>query len=329
MAVAGRSGFQTESRMLPWFRGLTLVTAISAFALVVIGGIVRVTGSGLGCPDWPLCHGGVLPPWETLAIIEYSHRIVASLIVGPLVVAVVAVAWISFRRERWVVIPATFTLLLLFGQAILGGVTVKTELPGAIVTGHLALGEALLACLILIAVVAYRGPLRLFGNGSSGNAPRFFPLLIIAAAVGIYGILISGSIVTATNSTAGCLDWPLCNGDFFPDQRQAGIHMGHRLLVTIVGVFVLFVLRLGIRQKRLRPDIGQLSVAVAALFAAQVVAGAAIIWLDFSDEVRGLHLAAATAVWGTIALLALITFTANQLPVATQSTSPSEEPVHA
>ncbi|MCH8831890.1 MAG: COX15/CtaA family protein, partial [Chloroflexi bacterium] len=65
------------------FRGLTLFTVLAAFALVVLGGVVRVTESGLGCPDWPLCQGRLIPPLETSAIIEYSHRLVASALLGP------------------------------------------------------------------------------------------------------------------------------------------------------------------------------------------------------------------------------------------------------
>ena len=65
-------------RLRAWLRGLSAATALSVFALIVLGGVVRVTGSGLGCPDWPLCHGGFLPPPELEAVIEYSHRLVAS-----------------------------------------------------------------------------------------------------------------------------------------------------------------------------------------------------------------------------------------------------------
>ncbi|TMF52344.1 MAG: protoheme IX farnesyltransferase, partial [Chloroflexi bacterium] len=74
------------------FRALSVATAVATYALVVLGGVVRVSGSGLGCPDWPLCHGRVLPPLDLHAIIEYSHRTAASL-TSTLVVLTAAVAW--------------------------------------------------------------------------------------------------------------------------------------------------------------------------------------------------------------------------------------------
>src|SRR5207237_6083152 len=73
------------------FRALSVATAVATYALVVLGGVVRVSGSGLGCPDWPLCHGRVLPPLDLHAIIEYSHRTAASL-TSTLVVLTAAVA---------------------------------------------------------------------------------------------------------------------------------------------------------------------------------------------------------------------------------------------
>ena len=310
MALAETSGLVCHpSRVLPWFRGLTLVTAVAAFALVVLGAVVRVTGSGLGCPDWPLCYGGVLPPLESQAIIEFSHRIVASLLVGPLVVATVAVAWIAYRRERWLVITATLALILLAAQAMLGGATVLNELPGAIVAAHLALGQLLLACLVLVAVVAYRGPLGMFNNRRPDGRPDRFPLLLLASGIGVYGLIISGSIVTVSGATWACVDWPLCQGDVFPHQRLPAIHMGHRLLAAIIGIFVMFVLHSGIRQRFRPPYIRYMSMAVATLFVAQVMVGAATVWLTFPVEFQALHMAAATTVWISLAVLAFLVFT--------------------
>ena len=311
MAVAEtRDPLPTTRRAAPWFQRLSLATAVSALALVVLGGVVRVTGSGLGCPDWPLCHGGILPPWELKAVIEYAHRIVASLVVGPLVVVTVGLAWLAYRRQPAVVAWTTIALLLLIAQALLGGATVLNELPGAIVAAHLALGEALLVCLILVSVLAYRGPLRSPGGGRlpDGRADRF-PVLLLASAVGVYGILISGSIVTITGATGACLDWPLCQGDVFPDHKLPAIHMAHRIVAGIIGLFVMYVLHLGIRQRHRPSYVRRLSIVAAALFAAQVMVGAGAVWLDFPVEFRALHLAAATVVWAAVALLPLLLLT--------------------
>jgi len=327
MALAESRGLPAHpSRVLPWFQGITLATAISTFALVILGGVVRVTGSGLGCPDWPLCHGGVLPPLETKAIIEYSHRIVASLLVGPLILVTVGMAWVSYRRVPWVVVPATVALILLLTQALLGGSTVVNELPGAVVSAHLAVGEVLLACLILLAVVAFRGPiLPAFSRRFGGRKDRF-PLLILAASVGVYALLMSGSYVTITGATFGCVEWPLCQGELIPGQRLPAIHMGHRLLAAIVGLFVMFTLMLGSRKGRWPNYVRILSMTVGFLFVAQVMIGAGTVWLAFPQEYRALHLAAGTAVWGGMALLTLLIFTLRPNP---NEETANEEPAHA
>jgi heme A synthase len=322
MAVADISGpLSRPSRALPWFRGLTLVTVLSTFALVVLGAVVRVTGSGLGCPDWPLCHGGILPPLNTEAIIEYSHRVTASFLVGPLVLATFGGAWLAFRRVPWLVVPATLAVLLLLAQAILGGVTVVNELPGAIVAAHLALGEALLACLILVSVVANRGALQLTSSRRPDGQPDRFPFLMLTAGVGIYLLMLSGSYVTMTGATGACLDWPLCQGDVFPEHRLQAIHMGHRLVAAIIGVFVIYTLHLGIREKHRASPTRFLAMAIVALLLAQMLIGAVAVWLKFPAEIRALHLGVATAGWGMMAWLVALSFTRQYIP--------DKEPPHA
>ena len=322
MAVADTSGLLSRpSRTLPWFRGLTLLAVLSTFSLVVLGAVVRVTGSGLGCPDWPLCHGGVLPPLDTQAIIEYSHRVAASFLVGPLVLATFVGAWLAFRRVPWLVVPATLAVLMLLAQAILGGVTVVNELPGAIVAAHLALGEALLACLILVSVVANRGALQLTSGPRPDGRPDRYPFLMLAAGVGIFLLLLSGSYVTITGATGACLDWPLCQGEVFPEHRLQMIHMAHRLVAAIIGVFVIYTLHLAIRGNHRPSPTRFLAMAIAALLLAQMIIGAGTVWLKFPVEMRALHLAVATAAWGMMAWLVALSFTREYVP--------NKEPAHA
>src|SRR5437762_6637820 len=88
------------------FRRLAFLTASFAYLQIALGGVVRVTGSGLGCPDWPLCHGRPYPAADIHSIIEYSHRSVGT-ITGVLLIGTVALAWAVFRQRRrlvaWVV----------------------------------------------------------------------------------------------------------------------------------------------------------------------------------------------------------------------------------
>src|SRR3990170_3263056 len=118
----------SEKGRLDSFRWLALAAAVMVYFLIVVGGVVRVTGSGLGCPDWPLCYGRLFPPLRIDAILEYSHRFTASL-TSPLVLATAAVAWMKHRTSRRIVGPSMAALGLLAVQVVLGGITVVLETP--------------------------------------------------------------------------------------------------------------------------------------------------------------------------------------------------------
>ena len=292
-----------------WFRGIAAFTVLATFALVILGGVVRVTESGLGCPDWPGCDGGIFPPLETKAIIEYSHRITASFVVGPLILFLCIAAWVRYRRERWVVVPATLAFGLVIAQAGLGGATVLTGLPGATVMAHLAVGESLVAVLALLAVVAYRGPLSLKMPKWGIGKTRPFPVLVVIAGVAVFLLILSGSYVTITGAFAACSEWPTCLSDkAFPGERLQVIQMFHRYVAAGVGLFVLYSLHLGFRGKTQPKEIRIFSMVAVALFVAQVVVGAAVVFGDFSQDMRALHLAMATSVWIAVSALVVMTF---------------------
>ena len=310
MAAIGITG-RTRSgqqRKLTWFQGLSTATVICVFLLVVIGGVVRVTGSGLGCPDWPLCYGKVLPPLEYTAVIEYSHRFVASIIVGPLVLATAIVALVAYRSDRWVWWPAAVTIPLLIVQGLLGGVTVLTHLPGGVVAVHLGTALALLAVSIFVMIASFRTPIsRRFPVGNTVETDGYHRWAI-AGAVGIYLVIISGSLVTAMGATGACITWPLCQGQAFPMQHLTAIHMFHRYLVLAGGILLLYAIwRCAVGP----PDRGAvrwLAWLTVAAFAGQVIIGAATIWLDFQPHWRALHLTAATGVWSAAAALAIVAY---------------------
>ena len=312
---------------------LALASVIATFGLIVLGGIVRVTGSGLGCGgEWPLCDGSLIPPLTKEDIIEYSHRLVASAIVGPLVLGTFLLAFFKYRRARSVVIPAAVSVVLLLAQGGLGGVTVLTELPGHIVAAHMALAQALFACLILIAVAALRfsspasepeaaprtdanpdGSALERGTGDTLIAGRNrFPVLAGAAALFTYLLLLSGSYVTATpGALAACPQWPLCDGTFWPSDSLETIHMLHRVVAAAVGILLLYTLYRGFRVGKDAFFSGGmtlmiLSAAGAILFLTQVFIGAVAVWSHFPVELRAYHIGLATAVWGIMVAVALL-----------------------
>ena len=295
---------QTDRR----FRILSMVTVAATFALVVLGGVVRVTGSGLGCPDWPLCHGGVVPTAEPSTLIEYSHRLVASL-VGLLVLAVAVVCWRSYRNNRWLWWPALAALALVVAQGALGGLTVLSELGPNLVMAHLAMAEALLATVVLVHLVAARGaPRSSIGTSSQGRRPGL-TLLTLVTALAAYGLLLSGSYTTVYGASAVCGSWPLCRGEWFPEGRLPLIHMAHRYAALAVGILVAITIVVAWRV-RPRTYLAWLWLAAGGLFLTQALVGAANVWLNFSEGVRALHLALGSGVWALLAALVILPYMA-------------------
>src|SRR5437762_4637743 len=290
------------------FRALSVATALVTYALVVLGGVVRVSGSGLGCPDWPLCHGRVLPPLDLHAIIEYSHRTTASL-TSVLVVATAVVAWVAWRNRRDLVIPATFAVGLLAIQVVLGAITVRLELPPMIVLAHLATAMALLGAVCVTAVSALTPQL-------AGGVDRVAMHRTLVAAGGTYLLIISGSLVVGSGASGTCNAWPLCGGGFsFGFDGLPAIQLLHRGVAAVIGLLIVFSLVSVLARHRRQPAVRATVALTLAALAFQVAVGAAVVTLHLPAVLRGLHLALASAVWSGTVILAVI---ASRLPPAEQ-----------
>ena len=137
------------------FQKLALTTAAATIVLFAVGGLVRGTGSGLGCSTWPECTPGQLFPSGTVhSLIEFSHRFLV-FIVSVLVVATAVVAWLDHRDIPSLVWPATAAFPLVIGQAVLGGIVVHTDLNPWWVTAHFAVALAFVADVIFVAANAF------------------------------------------------------------------------------------------------------------------------------------------------------------------------------
>jgi heme A synthase len=281
------------------FRRLALVTAIFAYLQIALGGLVRVSGSGLGCPDWPLCHGRPYPPADPHAIIEYSHRAVGS-VTGILIIATVVLAWVVYRNRRPVVAwLATASLIGVVGEGLLGAGVVANELASWLVLVHLALAMIILGFLIATAVMA--APL------SPGVRDRGFRQLMALVTGLTYLLLLTGSSVVASNADRACQTWPLCGGGFAPDFSGPNAYtMLHRGAVLVIGIGIVYALLSAIRRWGMQSGIGRSAAATLLVFAMQIAVGAGSALTD-GAFFNGLHVALATLLWSGVLTCALLT----------------------
>ena len=236
--VSATSRFRLVSR-------LGLATTVLMFGLMVIGSVVRSTGSGLSCPDWPLCGGRLVPPLEPHVLIEWLHRLVALLV--SLLLGATAAAALTHRAVRARLGGLiTLAVMLLAVQVVLGALTVWRLLSPLVVGSHLGVAQFLFCSLLALTLTA-----RAEAAGSPPVArarprPEGGPgaLALGAVTLAAYGQCLLGGIVSATHAGAACRDWPTCGGVLFPALRGlVGIQMLHRYgayaLVTLVVITAL------------------------------------------------------------------------------------------
>ena len=223
---------------LSGYQRLGLVMLVGLLALIALGGTVRVTDSGLACPDWPLCNGALIPGGDYRVWIEWTHRLVASL-VGVVIVAFVVGAILRHRQRRWVVAPAVAGVVALGVQVVLGGLTVTEELAAGLVSAHLATALIIVVLLLtawLATFVPAGGPAP---GRARGGAERQLAELCVVAAVGLFAVMVLGSYVSGTEAGFFCAgDWPLCNGSLLPEGRLPGLQVAHRYLVVFEGLLI-------------------------------------------------------------------------------------------
>jgi cytochrome c oxidase assembly protein subunit 15 len=288
------------------FQRLLLITIVATFVLVVIGGTVRATGSGLGCPDWPTCHGKFVPSTDKHTLIEFSHR-TAAFVVGLLFLAVTFFTFKTERKNRLVFWLAFTAGVLLLVQIILGGVTVKKELPAGIVATHLATAMAFMGVMIVtftISLMRERGVRAL-----SLNSETAFGRLAMLSAGAAFATLVLGSYISGTDASLACHGWPLCNGSVFPGGGSAvGLHVLHRLLAGMLGILLLALMYLAFEERRSQPLLLALTVFSGAAYVAQALVGAANIWTDLAAGVVVAHLSLAALLWCVTVLTSALAF---------------------
>ena len=263
------------------FVTLAWSAAAGAYLLVVLGAVVRITGSGMGCGDhWPLCNGHLFPPLSDIpTVIEWSHRLLAA-VVSVIVVGLALVGWKGAGSLEPGARAAAYTAVaLLFVQVLLGAVTVKTGLTPVLVILHLGTAMLLLATLI----AAARAPW-LPTPGS------WIPLSVAFITV------LFGAATANLGAMASCGGFPLCNGQLIPTAGPlAWVHWIHRLLAySLAGYLIWWMTR---DQRRAGWVLG--------IVLLQIMIAATMIGLGFPSALQVAHAGVGAAVWAAIVVAAV------------------------
>jgi cytochrome c oxidase assembly protein subunit 15 len=283
-------------------RRATGLALLLTYAVIVLGAWVRATGSGLACPDWPTCYGhwvplpGEIPPDAGYAydqvMLEWVHRLLAGVILGPLILIIGWLAWRARAHSPRMPVYAAALVLLLLIQAMLGGVTVLDQNSPWSVALHLGTALLLLSGLCLIFTRT-----RPTVSRPAAGAGR----LSVAVWLLALGAMASAAMTTKSGASLACSTWPLCDGALIPDLSDPAIRLNfsHRLLALAVGLgaLVLYLLCRG------RPDLGRLAALVLLLTLAEIALGGLVVAWQVPLATALTHQALGVLIFGAIALL--------------------------
>ena len=301
------------------FQRLALWTTAATYFLILVGGLVRASGAGLGCPDWPRCFGSWIPPASAadlppqfdvsqfnsrLMWTEYLNRLLG-VTVGLLILATTISAWRHHRHQPRIVWTTTVALLLTGFQGWLGGRVVAHELAAWIVTVHMIVALVIVQMLLYVTVKGAQGAQGAQGALGAQGAQGAQGAKVLRMAC---GALIAVTLVQVAFGTQvrGAVDAALDSGV----ARDLAVGTVGRLdylhrdlaFAVLAGASVLC---LWILSRRLGPPLPRWSLIVLALALLQVAIGAFMAYGSLLPAAQVGHLTIASLLLGAETVLLL------------------------
>ena len=316
---------------------LATFAAVYTYALVVFGGIVRISGSGMGCgDDWPKCNGRWIPAFSFETLIEYMHRLLAAGM-GAVVLVVFTYALLHRRRpgiggRGGVLRPIALGAALLVAQALLGAITVRLALPTEVTVAHFMTAQIFIATLLIAGVRA--GVLGVAARSASAHgsssaiagelARRQARLARFSAGFGFIVITFGAITANVPGAPQACLGFPLCNGQLLPAANAVGmqLHWLHRLLAFLF-FFHLAGALLRARRSAARPVV-RAAATTLGLVTIQLAIAATMILMLLPQSLQALHLAVGVAVWCALVIWTALAQAASKAVQAPREAAASE-----
>jgi cytochrome c oxidase assembly protein subunit 15 len=281
-----------------WHRTLFAWAAVMVFVLVMSGGIVCITDSSHGCPDWPTCHERWFPPNQVNSIIEYSHRMLTPLTL-PFLIAAAVIARRRYRSERWILIPTFGAIVCLAVVVFFGALVILTGLPRG--WAAVDLGTALMALALM--VMAASAVSARFRSPDGDLRPSFssgFARLALATTATVYAVLVSGVLVSRPGALMRCLNWPGVVGLGRPEDLFGWMYLVRFAFGVLASALIVALVVQVWRTRRHHPLLVRDTTIAGVLLAIATTVGALMPTPDNGILMPALSMAAAAALWAVL-----------------------------
>ena len=285
-----------------WHCYLLLAAAVMIYLLITMGGIVCVTGSGEGCPDWPWCYGRAVPPAQVAAVIEYLHRFVAVLAL-PFILGAAIVSWRKSRAIWWLSRPPVMAVLLVLAVSIFGAMAVLRGLPPGLAAVDLGSALLSLALMSISTVVAFTLQVNSSLSGRLSGRSTFARLTFWALGT-MFFVLVSSVLVAGKGSLTRCLGWPMWQSVVvdLPGWPQTV----RRLLAGVASVLVILVTVQAWRTQRQHKAIVSVTTAAGLLFLLEMTVGILMLAKSTTIFLSVIYMIAAGLLWVAMVVLATL-----------------------
>ncbi len=295
---------------------ISIILLITIFIQITLGAWIRLTGSGMSCPDWPLCYGMIIPTYSKISLLEnidyayyqvfleWIHRVNAAILIGPLCLILAFVILLNKSLGGSYIKLAYSLIFLLIIQGLLGGLTVfKSNIPWSVAI-HLI-------CAFLLFFIALN--LLLLSTKNENNYVLInYKLRFIIYFSGLITMITAsaGSFTSKYGASLACSNWPNCNEKFFPDISSSFeiIHFSHRVLAFILIILLIILI------KGLFKSISKMSVLfrlyyflIPFVIFVQVIIGALLIYFEIPIWMGVFHQASGLLLFSLISIMLFYT----------------------
>ena len=291
-----------------WLHRYAKFVSASTVLLIVAGGLVTSTESGLSVPDWPTSYGWNMFTFPAKYMVggifyEHGHRLIASG-VGFLTIVLAAWLWLAEKR-RWMRVLGLAALGSVILQGVLGGITVLFFLPTAISTAHAGLAQ-IFFCLT-VAISLFTSPA--WRSAARGDAVDDTTLRRIAAGTTavIYLQILIGATMRHSDAGLAIPDFPLVFGGWLPPEwtPQIAIHYAHRVGALVAALAIAATAGHVLYHHRQHKELRRPAVLLVALVLAQMTLGAFIIWSRKDVAINTAHVITGALTLATSLVLTL------------------------